>query len=320
MKEKRANGSTKKARAGTSVGAGKTGRSSLPTVEEAARISVSRTAKVLIAGKFVRSESGRTFTRFDADGRFWANVPLCSRKDARDAVVAARAGHEAWEKQLAALRGQIIYRFAEMLEGRRGQFVEELTRMGRSQLEASEHFDQSVDRVLWYAGWADKFSQVVSSSNPVNGPFDSSSAITPIGVVVSVAPAGGGLLGIVEMICAAVVNGNAVVMVVEEEAMSAVTLGEVLSVSDFPVGVVNILTGRRKELVVPLAMHMGVDALDLGDLDDSEPSLAADAAVAATGNLKRTVRTAGQAWDREPSLMRMQALTEMRTVWQTVGQ
>jgi acyl-CoA reductase-like NAD-dependent aldehyde dehydrogenase len=283
------------------------------------RIDVTRTAKVFVGGKFIRSESGRTYQQLDAAGRFWANLPLCSRKDARDAVVAARAAQPGWAQTHAATRGLVLYRLAENLEGRRAQFVAELVRGGLTPAAAAAQLDTAIDRTVWYAGWADKFPAIASSVNPVSGNYVSASAICAVGVVATVAPATGGITGLIEVICAAVVNGNSVVVVVDEEGMVAVTLGEALAVSDFPSGVVNLITGRRTELVPPLAAHLGVDALDLADLDDHDPSLASDSAAAATGNLKRVLRTTGQAWEREPSLARMRVLTEVRTVWQTSG-
>lgn len=283
------------------------------------RLEVNRTAKVFIGGKFLRSESGRTYPQVDSRGRFRANIPLCSRKDARDAVAAARDAQRGWDNTDAALRGQILFRVAEHLDSRRAQFVDELVQRSTGVVQASAQVDRAVERVFWYAGWADKFQQVSSSVNPVAGRFSSVSECCAVGVVVAVAPSDGGLSGLIEVICAAVVTGNSVVVIADESAMLAVTLAEVIATSDVPSGVVNILTGRRDELIPVLAAHNGVDAVDLADLEDTDPALALAASVAATGNMKRVLRTAGQDWEITPSTLRMRSFTEIRTVWQSVG-
>jgi acyl-CoA reductase-like NAD-dependent aldehyde dehydrogenase len=303
----------------TKRGSTRTNRISDNPAKEPVRLEVNRTAKAFIGGKFLRSESGRTYPQVDARGRLRANVPLCSRKDARDAVVAARDAQVGWANTDAALRGQILFRVAEHLDSRRSQFVDELVDGSLGELQAAAQVDRAVERVFWYAGWADKFQQVSSSVNPVAGRYSSISESCAVGVVVAVSPAGGGLLGLIEVICAAIVNGNSVVVIADESAMLAVTFAEVIATSDVPAGVVNILTGRREELVPVLAVHNGVDALDLADLDDTDPALAISASVAATGNMKRVLRTAGQRWESTPSTLRMRSLTEVRTVWQSVG-
>lgn len=296
-----------------------TGRGAVVKDQQRLRLSVNRTAKVLIDGKFVRSESGRTYPVADSRNRFLANVPLCSRKDAREAVVAARAAQPGWERTVAATRALIVYRLAEMLQGRSAQLIDDLVGGGLTEQEARTQFDASVDRVFWYAGWADKFSQVDSSVNPVGSGFASVSNTTACGVVVVSPTASCGLLGTLEMLCAALVNGNTVVMLVDEHPLAAVTVSEAVATADIPAGVVNVLTGRRAELLPIFAAHMGVDVLDLADLDDHDPELATAAAVSATANLKRVLRTPGQRWSDEPGLARMRASTEVRTVWQTTG-
>ncbi|HKE73558.1 MAG TPA: aldehyde dehydrogenase family protein [Acidimicrobiales bacterium] len=284
------------------------------------RLAVRKTYKLYLAGAFPRSESGRTYEVAAADGRFLANAALASRKDARDAVVAARKAVAGWSGATAYNRGQVLYRVAEMLEGRRAQFVAEVADgEGLSPAEAGDAVDAAIDRWVWYAGWSDKLAQVLGSSNPVAGPYFDFSVPEPTGVVAVVAPASS-LLGLVSVVAPVIVSGNAAVVVASERApLPAITLAEVLATSDLPGGVVNLLTGRAAEIAPWLASHMDVNALDLTGVDD--PELAADLERAAADNLKRVVRPPAAApdWTADPGLDRLRAFLEIKTVWHPVG-
>jgi acyl-CoA reductase-like NAD-dependent aldehyde dehydrogenase len=274
----------------------------LPKSTAPTRLSVRKTYKLYIGGAFPRSESGRTYL-VDGD-----NVALASRKDARDAVTAARKAQPKWAGATAYNRGQILYRAAEMLEGRRKEFHA----LG---VPAGE-VDATVDRLVWYAGWADKIAQVTGAANPVAGPFFNLSAPEPTGVVGVVAPAA--LLGLVSVIAPAIVTGNTVV-VLAPGPQAAITLAEVLATCDLPGGVVNILTGDPAETAPWLASHDDVNALDLTGVDD--PELAKELEAAAAGNLKRVLRPAIGPVDftADPGLRPMTALLETKTVWHPKG-
>ncbi|GGV09757.1 aldehyde dehydrogenase family protein [Actinomadura sp. LOL_016] len=279
------------------------------------RLSVRKTYKLYIGGAFPRSESGRSYVVTDAKGRFVANASHASRKDVRDAVGAARKAFGGWSGRTPYNRGQILYRVAEMLEGRRDQFVDELRTAGLSKGAATAEVDAAVDRWVWYAGWADKLAAVVGSSNPVAGPFFNFSTPEPTGVVGVVAP-DSPLLGLVSTVAPAIVSGNTAVVVASEPApLPAITLAEVLATSDLPGGVVNVLTGRRDELAPWLATHMDVNALDLAGVGDG----VADLEEKAAGNLKRVVRPGDSDWGAEPGTARMTAFLETKTVWHPVG-
>jgi acyl-CoA reductase-like NAD-dependent aldehyde dehydrogenase len=293
--------------------------------ERNGRLEVRKTYKLYIGGAFPRSESGRTYEIRSADGaRFLANAALASRKDARDAVVAARKAFSGWSAATAYNRGQVLYRVAEMLEGRRSQFVDEVGAgegLGRADAEAA--VDAAIDRWVWYAGWSDKIHQVHGSSNPVAGPYFDFSVPEPTGVVALVAPPASSLLGLVSVMAPVIVTGNAAVVVASESApLPAITLAEVLATSDLPGGVVNLLTGHPAEIAPWLASHMDVNAIDLSGIDD--PELAAELETAAAENLKRVVRPpAGNAtepdWAADPGLERLLAFLETKTVWHPVG-
>jgi acyl-CoA reductase-like NAD-dependent aldehyde dehydrogenase len=284
------------------------------------RLAVRKTYKLYVGGAFPRSESGRTYEVTAADGRFLANAALASRKDARDAVVAARKAVAGWSEATAYNRGQVLYRVAEMLEGRRAQFVAEVADgEGLSPAEAGAAVDAAIDRWVWYAGWSDKLAQVLGSSNPVAGPYFDFSVPEPTGVVAVVAPASS-LLGLVSVVAPVIVSGNAAVVVASERApLPAITLAEVLATSDLPGGVVNLLTGRAAEIAPWLASHMDLNALDLTGVDDAE--LAADLERAAADNLKRVVRPPADApdWTADPGLDRLRPFLEIKTVWHPVG-
>ncbi|TNY35634.1 aldehyde dehydrogenase family protein [Thermomonospora catenispora] len=285
-------------------------------MSEPTRLAVRKTYKLFIGGAFPRSESGRSYVVHDAKGAFWANASQASRKDARDAVSAARKAFGGWSGRTPYNRGQILYRIAEMLEGRRGQFIEELRTAGAGKAAATAEVDAAIDRWVWYAGWADKLGAVVGSANPVAGPFFNFSTPEPTGVVAVIAP-DSPLLGLVSVIAPVIVTGNTCVVVASEPApLTAITLAEVLATSDLPGGVVNILTGRRAELAPWLAAHMDVNAVDLtGAPADLVPSLEE----AAAGNLKRVLRPEGEDWTADPGLGRMTAFVETKTVWHPVG-
>ena len=274
-------------------------------------LSIPKTYKLYIGGKFPRSESGRTFEVAATDGAFLANVAKASRKDARDAVVAARAAQPGWASATGYNRGQVLYRIAELLEGRRAQFIEEITSTeGVSAATAGKEVDAAIDTWVWYAGWADKYVQVAGNANAVSGPYFNISVPEPTGVVAIVAPSTS-LLGIVSVIAPAIVSGNTVVVIASETApLSAISLAEVLATSDVPGGVVNILTGSAAEIAPWLASHADVNALDLTGADDLEW---VDLQISAADTLKR-VRTPG---DFGASLDRIVGFTETKTVWHT---
>lgn len=280
------------------------------------RLAVRKTYKLFIGGAFPRSESGRSYVVTDAKGRFVANASHASRKDARDAVTAARKAFGGWSGRTAYNRGQILYRVAEVLEGRAAQFVDELRQTGLTKPQAVAEVDAAIDRWVWYAGWADKLAAVAGSANPVSGPFFNFSTPEPTGVVAVVAP-DSPLLGLVSVVAPAIVSGNTAVVVASEPApLPAITLSEVLATSDVPGGVVNVLTGRRAELAPWLASHMDVNALDLAGVGADAVTALEEAAA---GNLKRVVRPGNDDWTDEPGTARMTAFLETKTVWHPVG-
>ncbi|GII89163.1 aldehyde dehydrogenase [Sphaerisporangium siamense] len=287
---------------------------------EPGRLAVRKTYKLYIGGAFPRSESGRSYAVTSSKGDFLANAALASRKDARDAVSAARKAFPGWSGATAYNRGQILYRVAEMLEGRRAQFAAELVDAdGVSARKAGELVDAAVDRLVWYAGWSDKLGAIRGAANPVAGPYFNLSTPEPTGVVAVVAPPMGPLLGLVSVVAPVIVSGNTCVVVASERApLPAITFGEVLATSDLPGGVVNLLTGRVAELAPWLASHMDVNAIDL-------TGCPADLAVAcerdAAENLKRVLRPpAGKVdWFADPGVERLTAFLETKTVWHPMG-
>jgi len=281
------------------------------------RVEVRRTAKLYIGGAFPRSESGRSYEVITHDGKPIAQVSQASRKDLREAVVAARAAFPAWSGATAYLRGQILYRVAEMMEGRRAQFEAELADAGA--VDPARGVSASIDRWVWYAGWADKLAQVVGATNPVAGPYFNFTLPEPTGVVGIVSPGDQSLLGLVSRVAPAIVSGNtAVVIASERSPLPAVSLAEVLATSDVPGGVVNILTGRTAELVPWLASHMDVNGLDVTGVP---AELLADTERAAAESVKRVYRAS----DTDPfddaaqSPYEITAFTEMKTVWHPMG-
>ena len=284
------------------------------------RIDVRKTYKLYVGGAFPRSESGRSYVVNDAKGRFLANAARASRKDGRDAVVAARKALPGWVGRTAYNRGQVLYRVAEVLEGRRSQFVDEVGRgEGLSARKAEAVVDAAVDRWVWYAGWADKLAQVLGNANPVAGPYFNLSTPEATGVVVAVAPADSSLLGLVSVVAPVVTSGGTVVVLAAENApLPAITLGEVLATSDLPGGVVNVLTGQAGEIAPSLASHRDVDALDLtGVVDDT---LARSLEEAAAETLTRVRRAEpGVDWTATPGIDRMRWVLETKTVWHPIG-
>jgi acyl-CoA reductase-like NAD-dependent aldehyde dehydrogenase len=286
---------------------------------ERPRLDVRKTYTLFVGGGFPRSESGRTYVVEDAAGRFVANAALASRKDARDAVVAARGAFGGWSGRSPYDRGQVVYRLAEILEGRRAELTDAVARgEGVPQPRADDAVSAAVDRLVWYAGWADKLAQVLGSANPVAGPYLCLSVPEPTGVVAVLAPQESSLLGLVGVLAPAVVTGNTVVLLASEERpVPAVTLSEALATSDVPGGVVNVLTGRVGEVAPWLASHMDVDAIDLAGVSD--PGLARDLEVAAADNLKRVLRPRAEPWSDVPDLSRMAWALQTKTIWHPVG-
>ena len=281
------------------------------------RLAIPKTYKLYIGGKFPRSESGRVYEVLSHSGDFLANAAKGSRKDARDAVVAARSAFGGWSGATPYNRGQVLYRIAELLEGRRAQFVDEIVQSeGTSDSDASAQVDEAIDRWVWYAGWADKYVQVAGNANPVSGAFFNLSVPEPTGIVAIVAPQGAqSLLGLVSAIAPALVAGNTVVVVANENApLSAISLGEVLATSDVPGGVVNILTGSPAEIVPWLASHADVNALDLVGAAELDW---VDLQISAAETLKRVLSPEAGEDAAAPALSRILAFTELKTVWHT---
>lgn len=281
------------------------------------RTDVRKTYKLYIGGAFPRSESGRTYLVNDASGRLLANAAKASRKDARDAVVAARKAFGGWSGRTAYNRGQVVYRVAEVLESRRAQFEAELAAGGSSGAEARAEVDAAIDRLLWYAGWSDKIAQVDGSANPVAGPYFNLSSPEPAGVVAVIAPASA-LLGLVSVVAPLIAVGNTCVVIASEVMpLVAITFAEVLATSDVPGGVVNILTGEVAEIAPWLASHMDVNGLDLTGVTDAD--LARDLEVAAADDLKLVRRAGVENLDDSPALDRMTRFMEIKTVWHPMG-
>ena len=282
----------------------------------AERINVLKTYKIFIGGKFPRTESGRFF-QLNNRSKAIANVCLSSRKDLRNAVVAARGAFEKWSGSTAYNRSQILYRMAEMMEGRKDQFISELVLQGVDRKEATVEVDLSIDRVIYFAGWADKINQVFGSVNPVATSHFNFSLMEPMGVVGLVAPEKSGLLGLVSSLCPILVSGNcAVVLASEKLPLCSITLAEVLATSDVPGGVVNILTGKKEEIMIHLAKHMDVNAIYLTDNLEHKKSVQEEA----IQNLKRVVVGKQKSWD-DSSVENPYIITdfmETKTTWHPV--
>ena len=289
------------------------------------RIDVRKTFKLYIGGAFPRSESGYSYVVNDAKGAFVANAALASRKDARDAVTAARKAFGGWSAKTAYNRAQVLYRVAEVLEDRRPQFVDAVRQSeGLNAARAERVVDEAIDRLVWYAGWADKITQVTGNANPVAGPFFNLSTPEPTGVVAVLAPQRSSLLGLVSAVAPVIVTGNTAVVVSSyDRPLPAVNLAEVLATSDVPGGVVNILTGSAATIAPWLASHMDVNAIELVGLagDPQLAALATSLEVAAAENLKRVRRAPATEpdWTRDPGLDAMTAFLETKTVWHPIG-
>ena len=283
------------------------------------RLEVRKTYKLYVNGAFPRSESGRSYVVSDHKGRFLANASRASRKDARDAVAAARKAFPGWAGRTAYNRGQVLYRVAEVLEDRHAQFVEQVQAgEGLAKRAAEASVAAAVDRLVWYAGWADKLAQVVGGANPVAGPYFNFSQPDPTGVVAVLAPQDSSLLGLVSVIAPVVVTGNTAVVVSSyTRPLPAVTLGEVLATSDVPGGVVNLLTGSAEEIGPWLASHLDVNGIDLTGVED--PELARSLEEQAADNLKRVRRPAPVDFDADPGIGPMKAFLETKTVWHPIG-
>ena len=284
------------------------------------RLAVRKTYKLYVNGAFPRSESGRTYEVTDTKGHFLANTARASRKDARDAVVAARGAFGKWSAMTAYNRGQVLYRVAEVMEGRHVQFCEEVAAgEGLSASKARASVDAAVDRWVWYAGWTDKLAAVLGGANPVAGPYFDFSMPEPTGVVAVLAPQQSSLLGLVSVLAPVLAGGNtAVVVTSKERPLPAVTLAEVLATSDVPAGVVNVLTGDAEELGTWLAEHADVDGIDLtGAPADRAMEFEREAA----GTIKRVLRPPATEpdWTADPGLSRMTPFLETKTVWHPIG-
>ncbi len=283
------------------------------------RLAVAKTYKLYIGGKFPRTESGRYFPLLDRKGKVTANVCRGSRKDFRNAVVAARKAQLPWAGTSAYLKGQILYRIAEMLEGRREQFVAELELQGRARRAAAKEVDASIDRLIYYAGWSDKYQQVFSAVNPVASSHFNFSVLEPTGVVTALLPDDSGLLGLVSNVAPIIVGGNTcVVLASESQPLSAVSFAEVLHASDVPGGVVNVLTGYRDELTEQFASHMDVNAIVYCD---GGRKTARTVQELAAGNVKRVIARTGIDWHdkaaQHPYLIR--DTQEVKTTWHPIG-
>lgn len=297
-------------------------------------VEVRKTYKLYIGGKFPRSESGRSYavhaapSRAGRPGSFLANAAAGSRKDARDAVVAARGAVAGWAGATAYNRGQVLYRVAEVMQGRAAQFADEVAAAeGLTPARARATVEAAIDRWVWYAGWSDKLAQVLGGLNPVAGPYFDISAPEPTGVVAVLAPQRSSLLGLVSVVAPVVVSGNtAVVVASQDRPLPAVTLTECLATSDVPGGVVNVITGRTAEIAPWLASHRDVNAIDLAGAAGADGVVWGDLEGAAAENLKRVLRPAGNGaeavepdWTATPDLSRMTAFLETKTVWHPKG-
>jgi acyl-CoA reductase-like NAD-dependent aldehyde dehydrogenase len=282
------------------------------------RLAVRKTYKLYIGGAFPRSESGRSYPVTDAKGALLAHAAQASRKDLRDAVGAARKAFPGWSGATAYNRGQILYRIAEMLEGRRDQFIAEVTAgEGASAAESAAQVDAAIDRWVWYAGWTDKYAQVAGGTNPVAGPYFNFSLPEPSGVVGIVAPQESSLLGFVSVVAPAIATGNTVIVLAStERPLPAVSLAEALATSDLPGGVINLLTGSVSELAPWLATHRDVNCLDLTGVERVARIALAEAAA---DTVKRVYAPPTVDLAADPGMSRLAAFVETKTVWHPIG-
>jgi acyl-CoA reductase-like NAD-dependent aldehyde dehydrogenase len=281
------------------------------------RLGVLKTYKIFIGGKFTRTESGRFF-QLKVNDQPIANICLSSRKDLRNAVVAARKAFSEWSLASAYNRSQILYRMAEMMESRKAQFIDELILQGMDEKTANKEINTSIDRVIYYAGWADKLNQVFGSVNPVSSSHFNFSLLEPMGVVGVLVPTTPGLLGLVTTICQVIISGNTCVVIASDLfPLSAITLAEVITTSDFPNGVVNILTGLKNELALELSKHMDVNALYF---NDANKEFTKSIQMQAVNNLKRIILPENFNW-HEDSCENPYAIIkfmEIKTTWHPI--
>lgn len=286
------------------------------------RVGILKTYKLYINGQFPRTESGRYYVARNAKGEQLANVCMSSKKDVRDAIVAARAAFKGWYGRAAFNRGQILYRIAEMLESRRAQFVEELMQQDATKAAAEKEVNISIDRLVYYAGWCDKFQQLFSSVNPVASPHFNFSVPEPTGVVAAIAPQDSGLLGLVSVIAPVIAGGNTIIILgSENKPLSAITFGEVIHSSDVPGGVVNILTGKPSEIAPAFATHMDVNAVIIAEKETSRNK---EVKEAGARNVKRILLWNDKEWqsDKGQSPYLIMDTQEIKTTWhpiETVG-
>jgi acyl-CoA reductase-like NAD-dependent aldehyde dehydrogenase len=278
------------------------------------RLEVKKTYKLYIGGTFPRSESGRTYEVQSSSGDFVANACLASRKDVKDAVVAARTAQSSWSSATAYNRGQILYRIAEMMDGRGDQFAREISLIeGISVKQAAKEVLAAIDRWVWYAGWSDKLSVLAGSTNPVSGPYYNFTIPEAMGVIGAIAPEENSLLGLVETIAPIIVSGNTCIVLASTRApLSAITFAEVLATSDLPHGVCNVLTGKKDELVPWFASHMDINGLDISGI--SEPSRISELKISGAQNLKRI-----HSFSQGQNPRRILAFMEAKTIWHPIG-
>ena len=280
------------------------------------RVEILKTYKIYIGGAFPRTESGRYYTPVNKKGEALGNLCLSSRKDVRNAVTAARKAFGSWSERSAFNRGQIIYRIAEMLEGRKEQFISELQKQGSTKAEAEKEVILAIDRIVYYAGWCDKYNQVLSAVNPVSSSHFNFTTCESMGIVGVLAPQTTSLIGLVSLLIPAICSGNTAVLIASEKLpLCAITFAEVLNSSDVPGGVVNILTGKTEELLPVLAAHMDVNAL----ISESLGSMEIETAKAAVDNLKRKF-TYNADWSSEKSqgLYYISDCLELKTTWHPI--
>ena len=279
------------------------------------RLGINKTYKLYIGGKFPRTESGRYYAINNGEGKLSANMCLASRKDFRNAVVIARKVQNSWANATALNKGQILYRIAEMLEGRKEQFINELIEQGESDIDAKTEVSLSIDRLVYYAGWSDKYQQIFSSVNPVSSSHFNFSDVEPVGVISIIAPEKPSLLGLISVVAPAIVGGNTVIVLASEsKPLTSISFAEVLNSSDVPGGVVNILTGHKKELIDQMASHMDVNAIVYCGKEEVEMKTISKFA---SNNIKRTIFYKKQNWSNDScqSPYFIEKMQEIKTTW-----
>ncbi|MEY2878506.1 MAG: hypothetical protein RLZZ15_886 [Verrucomicrobiota bacterium] len=286
------------------------------------RLPITKTPKPYVGGAFIRSESGRTFPLSDAAGNFFANLPQCTRKDLRNAVEAAAKAGPGWAKRTAYNRGQILYRLGEMLEARRAEMIETLVRFGSTKSAAAKETDVATDRLIYYAGWADKYEQVLGNVNPVASPHFNFTVTEPMGVVGVIAPNEAPLLGLVSLVAPIITSGNTVVALASEKTpYPAILLGEMLATSDLPGGVVNLLTGFRKEMVPTFATHTHLRAISAAGVSADERKALRLGAAESVKRVRFADATKNAEWfaDAAQSLYAIRDTLEFKTTWHPIG-